>query len=156
MRTKAGLVIALAILAANGSGRDNAKSNITAVEGFNRKFVDYILKTDHAGMLAMWAEDGIDLMPGEAPLLGKAAITAWLKDVERQGAGSLVSKEELEFHDLHVSGDWASEWANEHQIVQRPGGPPIEGYGKLALVLHRERRGEWHIKQEMWNDSPPH
>jgi ketosteroid isomerase-like protein len=155
MRMQIGLCILLAILPANGSGHENVKNNTTTLESFNKKFENSILNTDHAGMLAMWAGDGVDLMPGEVPLIGKAAIAAWLKTVEKQGAGSSrVSKEELEFHDLHISGDWASEWANEHQVVQPRDRPAIEGFGKIALVLHRADDGEWYIKQEMWNDSP--
>jgi hypothetical protein len=34
------------------------------------------------------------------------------------------------------------------------GKPPVEGYGKIALVLNREPSGEWKVKQEMWNDAP--
>ena len=151
---KARLVFVLAVLAVNGSSRENGKSSGKTVEEFNRKFRECILHMDQVAMLAMWAEDGVDLMPGEAPLLGKKAIAAWLKDVEKLGAGSRVSKEELDFHGLEVSGDWASEWANERQVVESEGKPPTEGYGKIALVLHREENGRWTIKQEMWNDSP--
>jgi ketosteroid isomerase-like protein len=115
-----------------------------------------IARTDHAGMLELWAEDGVDLMPGESPLVGKNAITKWLKAVESISPGSSVSKEELEFHDIRVSGDWASEWAVEHQVVRRKGKSTVEGHGKIALVLHRDTQGSWKIEQEMWNDSPPH
>jgi ketosteroid isomerase-like protein len=70
-------------------------------------------------------------------------------------AGYKVTKEELEFHGIEVNGDWASEWATEHQVVEAPEGkPPIESYGKMALVLHREADGAWRVKQEMWNASP--
>ncbi len=55
-----------------------------------------------------------DLMPGEAPLVEKRAITAWLKDIESRAPGSRVLKEEVEFHDIHISGACASEWATEH------------------------------------------
>jgi len=54
-----------------------------------------------------------------------------------------------------VCGEWASEWATEHQVVQPPEGKPvIESYGKMALVLHREANGEWKVQQEMWNATP--
>jgi ketosteroid isomerase-like protein len=61
----------------------------------------------------------------------------------------------MEFHDIQVCGDLATEWATEHQVAQAPEGKQnFEGYGKMALVLHREASGEWKIKQEMWNGSP--
>ncbi len=133
---------------ADASGRNE-------IEAFNKKFVDLHLKMDTAGVLAMWAEDGVDLMPGEAPLLGKKAIVAWVEDIVAKMPGYKVTREEVEFHDIQVSGDWASEWATEHPVVQAPDGkPPIEGFGKMLLVLHREASAEWKIKQEMWNAGP--
>jgi ketosteroid isomerase-like protein len=61
----------------------------------------------------------------------------------------------MEFHDIRVCGEWASEWATEHQVVQTPDGKPvIESYGKMALVLHRGANGEWKVQQEMWNAAP--
>jgi ketosteroid isomerase-like protein len=69
--------------------------------------------------------------------------------------GYKVVKVEIDFHDLQTSGDWASEWATEHQVVQPPDGKPvIDSRGKMALVLHREVNGEWKVKQEMWNQAP--
>jgi ketosteroid isomerase-like protein len=69
--------------------------------------------------------------------------------------GYKVVNQEMEFHDIHVCGEWASEWATEHQVVQPPDGKPvIDSYGKMALVLHREGNGEWKIQQEMWNAAP--
>jgi ketosteroid isomerase-like protein len=154
MRMKVSLFFVFAVLVVNGSPRESGQNSATTLQGFNRKFRECVLNTDHTAMPAIWAEDGVDLMPGEAPLLGKKAIATWLRALETRGVGSRVSEEELEFHDLYVSGDWASEWADEHQIVQPKGKPPIEGYGKIALVLHREENKRWTIKQEMWNDSP--
>ncbi|MGB8473873.1 MAG: hypothetical protein WCE61_07310, partial [Candidatus Acidiferrum sp.] len=101
------------------------------------------------------AEDGVDLMPGVAPLIGKKAIVAWVENILAKMPGYKVVKEEIKFHNIEISGDWASEWATEDQVVQPPDGKPvIESRGKTALVLHREPSGEWKVKQEMWNSAP--
>ena len=66
--------------------------------------------------------------------------------------GYKVIKQEMEFHDIHVCGDWASEWATEHKVVQPPDvKPPIETYGKMALIFRRESNSAWKVQQEMWN-----
>ena len=110
---------------------------------------------DNEAIFALWADDGVDLMPGEAPIVGKKAIVAWVQNILTNLKGYKVTKQEMEFHDIVVSGDWASEWALEHQVVQPPDGKePIETWGKMALILHREATGEWKIKQEMWNAAP--
>lgn len=146
--------VALLGFAACRTGGTSVIKSDGEIESFNRKFVELISNTDDAGMLAIWDDGGVDLMPGEVPLVGKPAIAAWLKDIESGSPGSRVTKEDVQFHDIQVSGDWASEWATEHQVVQPQGKPPTEGYGKLALVLHRDSGGTWRIRQEMWNDAP--
>ena len=133
-------------------GAGNARAEI---EAFNRRYVELHQKMDTEGIFATWAEDGVDLMPGEDPLIGKKAIVEWVENIVAKMPGYKVVKEEMEFHDIQIFGDWASEWATEHQVVQPPDGKPvIESRGKMALVLHREANGEWKVKQEMWNPSP--
>jgi ketosteroid isomerase-like protein len=135
-----------------GAGAGSAKDEIDA---FNKRYVEMHLRMNTAGIFATWAEDGVSLMPGEAPLIGKKAIVAWVENILAQMPGYKVVKEEIEFHDLQISGDWASEWGNEHQVVQPPDGKPvIDSRGEIALVLHREASGEWKVKQEMWNQAP--
>jgi uncharacterized protein (TIGR02246 family) len=125
------------------------------IEAFNQKYLELHLKMDTPGILALWAEDGVDLMPGDAPMVGKKRIVAWVEDIVAKMPGYKVTKQEMEFHDIRVCGDWASEWATGNQVVQPPEGkPPIESYGKMALVLHREGNGEWKVQQEMWSAAP--
>jgi len=125
------------------------------IEAFNKRYVELHLKMDTAGFLALWAEDGVDLMPGDAPMIGQKKIAAWVEEIVAKMPGYKVTKQEMEFHDIHVCGEWASEWATEHQLVQPPDGkPPIDSYGKIALVLHREASVEWKVQQEIWNAGP--
>jgi len=143
------------LASARMSAREANAEARSEIDAFNKKFTELHLKMDTPGIMAMWAEDGVDLMQGEAPLVGRKTITAWVEEILSKMPGYKVTKEEMEFHDIQVCGDWATEWATEHQVAQAPEGKPnFEGYGKMALVLHREANGEWKIKQEMWNASP--
>jgi len=87
------------------------------IEAFNKRYVELHLKMDTAGFLALWAEDGVDLMPGDAPMIGQKKIAAWVEEIVAKMPGYKVTKQEMEFHDIHVCGEWASEWATEHQVV---------------------------------------
>jgi uncharacterized protein (TIGR02246 family) len=131
-----------------------AGSSREEIDAFNKRYVELHLKMDTAGIYGTWAEDGVSLMPGEAPLIGKKAIVAWVENILSQMKGYKVVKEEIDFHAIQISGDWASEWATEHQVVQPPDGKPLDSRGKMALVLHRGVSGEWKVKQEMWNQAP--
>jgi len=137
-------------VAASSSGRTHEDE----IAAFNKKYREMHLNMDTQGIFATWAEDGVDLMPGEAPIIGKKAIVAWVEAILAKLPGHRVTTQDMEFHDIHVSGDWASEWAIEHQVVQLADRKePIETWGKMALILHREASGEWKIKQEMWNEG---
>jgi ketosteroid isomerase-like protein len=69
--------------------------------------------------------------------------------------GYRVTREEIDFRDIRVLGDWAYEWGLEHQVVQPPDGKPaIDGLGKILLILHKDGHGEWKLQQEMWNAAP--
>ena len=127
-------------------------ADVREIEAFNKRFQEVTLRMDNAEAMALWADDGVTLLPGMAPIAGKKTIAKWLDDVVANMPGYKVTQQENEFHDIRVSGDWASEWGTTHQVVQPPDGkPPIEGFGKILLVLHKDESGEWKIKEEMWN-----
>ena len=148
MAVLAGSLAMVAHARSGGSPKDE-------IEAFNKRYIEIHLNMDTQAIFATWAEEGVDLMPGMEPMIGKKAIVAWVEKIVSQMQGYKVVKEEVEFHDIHISGDWASEWATEHQVVQPPGAEKmIESRGKMAIVLHREANGEWKIEQEMWNAAP--
>ena len=129
-----------------------AADDRAGIEAFNRAFAEATRKMDNGAVIALWEEDGTSLLPSTPPIRGKKAIAAFIEKVVADLPGAKMEKFESECFDIQVSGAWASEWCTEHQIVTFPGGkPPFDGYGKLALVLHRGADGKWRIKQEMWN-----
>ncbi|MGB2589894.1 MAG: hypothetical protein WBG02_05540 [Candidatus Acidiferrum sp.] len=149
-----GLASGLAAAAFAGGGVEKSPAR-AEIEAFNKAYVELHLKMDTAGILATWAEDGVDLMPGQEPMIGKKAIEDWVTGIVTGMQDYKVVKEDVEFHDIRIWGSWATEWATEHQVVQPPGAKPvIESRGKMALVLHREASGKWKVKQEMWNQAP--
>ena len=127
------------------------KSEILA---FNEKFIDAHLRMDNPAIIAMWADDGVSLLPSMAPMVGRAAIGKFITDITAQMPGYKIVREKIDFHDIQVSGDWASEWGLETQGLQPPNQPTMEGYGKILFVLHKDASGQWKIQQEMWNASP--
>ena len=68
-------------------------------------------------------------------------------------AGAHMTKFESACYDVHVDGDWATEWCTEHQIVDLGAGKaPFDGRGKMLFVLHCTA-GRWRIHEEMWNQG---
>jgi uncharacterized protein (TIGR02246 family) len=125
------------------------------IAAFNDQLRASILRMDNAAAMALWADDGVTLLPGTPPIVGKQAIAKHLDDVVAQLSGYRVLAQEQDFHDLRIHGDWATEWGTTHQTVQPPDHKPVlDIYGKILLVLHRGPAGRWLIEEEAWNNSP--
>lgn len=107
---------------------------------------------DNGATMALWAEDGISLLPSTKPMVGKAAIAAFMDRVMGDLAGAKMERFEMECSGVEVAGEMASEWCREHQVVQMGGGKaPFDGRGKMLLVLRRGGDGKWKLLREMWN-----
>jgi uncharacterized protein (TIGR02246 family) len=126
----------------------------SGIEAFNKSLDAATRSMDNGAMLALWHDDGVSLLPSTPPIVGKKAIGKFLDDVMASIPGGRMEMFEMQCHDIEVSGDWASEWCTEHQIVQLPGGkPPFDGRGKMLFVLHRGADGKWRIREEMRNQA---
>ena len=124
------------------------------IEAFNRTLDNATRRMDNAAAVALWEDDGISLLPSIKPIVGKKEIAKFIDSVTAQFPGARMEKFESACFDIVVSGDWASEWCTEHQIVKLPDGrPKFEGWGKMLLVLHRGSDGKWRLNREMWNQA---
>lgn len=148
-------IAAVTFLIAPRADHAQTSSGKAEIEGFNQRFIAAHLKMDNTLIMSFWADDGVSLMPDMAPIVGKNAITKFVDDAVASMPGYRVTKQEIEFHDIQLSGDWASEWGLEHQVARGPEGKPtFDGHGKILLILRKGRQGDWKIQQEMWNAAP--
>ena len=135
------------------SGPATARDEIGA---FNDSLAAATRRMDNAATLALWADDGVSLLPSTKPIEGRKAIGIFMDAVTGSFPGAHMEKFEMKCFNLQISSDWASEWCTEHQIVQLGGGkPPFDGWGKMLLVLRRGTDGAWRLTTEMWNQALP-
>lgn len=153
------LLIAPSVLAA---GRANshakglqAEQPRKAIDELNQKEIDACLKMDHAGSAALWAEDGVDLIQGLQPMIGKAAISKWYDSLTPQLHGAKMEYCTIDWQQIKIQDDWAWEWGVNRQKINFP--PPQESFesdGKILLILKRQADGAWRIELESWNSNP--
>jgi uncharacterized protein (TIGR02246 family) len=140
--------------AAIGAGAQ-ADATRKEIEAWNQKYIAAHLRMDNAAILAMWQEDGVSLLQGMPPIVGKRAIGKFVDDAVAQIPGYHMKTMEIDFREIQIMGDWAYEWGIEHQVLEPPPGKEaFDGRGNILLILHKDAQGEWKIKQEMWSAAP--
>ena len=131
-----------------------AAAALAGIASFNHALDTATRNMDNAATLVLWEDDGISLLPATPPIVGKQAIATFLGGIQKQFPDAHMQSFESQCFDIRVSGDLATEWCTEHQVVNlAKGKPPFDGRGKMLLVLHRGVDGKWRLRQEMWNQA---
>ncbi len=124
------------------------------IEAFNRGLIDATTAMDNAATMALWEDEGVSLLPATPPIVGKTAIAAFLDKVMAQLPGAHMRSFAMHCAGIEISGDLATEYCDEHQVVELGGGKaPFDGRGKMLFVLHRGPDGKWRAQREMWNQG---
>ncbi|SRR5579875_202470 len=141
--------------AAEASGQGGQVEARKSLDAFNQEFISACQRMDHKADAALWTDDGVDLLPGLEPMVGKAKISAWLDSLTPQLAGAKMQHCTVEWQDIQIHGDLAYEWGINRQKIDFP--PPkksFEGNGKILLILKRQHDGSWKVALESWNANP--
>ena len=126
-----------------------------SLAGFNARFEDATRRMDNQALAALWAEDGITLLPETPPIVGKRAISAFVEKAIGQFPGAKMRSFTLSCADPIQSGQIATEWCFEHQVVDLGEGKTFDGQGRMLLVLRRGADGQWRLLREMWSAAEP-
>lgn len=142
----------LAVLPVAQAGTSDARK---AIDEYNQKFIQSCRDRDHAADLALWTDDGVDLIQGLDPMIGKATIAHWLEGVEAQTKGAKMLQCDVDWKQIEIHGDTAYEWGINTQTIEIPGqAKPFSNKGKILLILKRQPDGSWKRSLEAWNSSP--
>jgi uncharacterized protein (TIGR02246 family) len=124
-----------------------------AIEAANAKAMDAMTRGDTATFLANYADDAVVMMPGQATLSGRSAIS--------QGFGAMMSQASIAnpkftTNDVLVSGDIAVETGAYEMTITPKGGKAIQDKGKYLTVWKRQADGQWKIIRDINNsDTAP-
>jgi len=97
---------------------------------------------DMQTVLDLMAEDVVFLLPGQAPMIGKAAYAAASK-----GQGPMQFDGTSEIREIKVLGDWAFMWTKLTVVVTPPSGKTMMRAGHTLSVLKKEN-GKWALARD--------
>ena len=125
------------------------------LDEFNRAFIDACRNMNNEAAAQLWADDGVDLLPGMEPMVGKPEISKWVIGLGEKMKGVKVLQCDVDWSEAHVAGDVAYEWGINTQTISVPDrADAIKNKGKITLILRKQSDGAWKLALESWNSSP--
>jgi len=141
---------------ANDPGQSSSKQDSRqGIDDFNRAFIEACRSMNHDAVAQLWADDGVDLLPGMDPMVGKPEISRWLAGLGEKMKGVKVLQCDVSWQGTSIIGDVAYEWGINTQTISVPDRPePVKNKGKITLILRKQVNGSWKLALESWNSSP--
>jgi uncharacterized protein (TIGR02246 family) len=133
------------------------QTDVEAVtEAVNAVWDEYeasILAGDPDRWIELWVEDGVQLPPGNPPVVGKEAIYERISsDLDAFEYSEFVINNE----DVEVNGDLA--FARGNYVVTfapKSGGDSMSVDGKYMTIMHQQPDGTWKIFRDIFNSNVP-
>ena len=143
---------ALAAVAALGACAPQAPAGLTdadhsAIEAVGNEFTQHMTSGNHAGVAALYTENGVILPPNGPAVTGRAAIEQFLASFPPVG--------QMHFGYVTVdgAGDVAFVHGTYHVVMQGPDGVTMEDSGKFIEIRRRQADGRWLISHDIWSSD---
>ena len=129
---------------------DSQEADVSAINDLRRREIKSAEAGDVEALLALRTEDFTAMPPGQNPVSGKQAVSAFLSGMFEQ----VSIQETVVSEDIVVSGDLAYDRGTfTGSATPKAGGDPMELNGKYLWIARREENGSWRYAVQMWSDN---
>ena len=128
----------------------DVESVTSAVNEIWDRYTSSLNAGDLDAWMSVWSDDGIQMPPGEAPLVGRGAIRARNRPLLDQFAYDMrITNEEV-----GVAGGWAfTRGRYSVTLTPKAGGESTSIDGKYMTILQRQPDGSWKIHRDIFNSN---
>jgi uncharacterized protein (TIGR02246 family) len=144
------LTVALFVAGCNLQDRPNPEADATAINTIWSTYVSSLETGDIDAWLSLWTEDGVQMPPNEAPVIGKDQLR------QRNGAALDLFTVAIDIanQEVGVAGDWAfSRGVYTATFTPKDGTRPVPVDGKFMTILSRQSDGGWKIHRDIFNSN---
>ena len=121
------------------------QKELAAINALSQKDIAACMKSDTDTLCSLWTDDGVLLMPGALPLVGKKAICSMLQEQGRQSIGSMTTDYTEDWQEVRIIGNYAWQWGQVSE-TQRDAKGKMETMKVNAIrILRREEDGSWKV-----------
>jgi uncharacterized protein (TIGR02246 family) len=118
--------------------------DLAAISALSQRDIAACMKNDVDALCSLWTEDGVLLMPGAQPLVGRKAICGMLQEQKAHSPGSITTDYTEDWEEVRILGDYAWQWGRMSQ-TQADNGKQQTMWVNAMRILHREKDGSWKV-----------
>jgi len=126
------------------------EADTAAINTIWSTYVSSLEAGDIDAWLSLWTEDGVQMPPNEAPVIGKDQLR------QRNGAALDLFTVAIDItnQEVGVAGDWAfSRGFYTATFTPKDGSRPVPVDGKFMTILSRQSDGGWKIHRDIFNSN---
>ena len=146
------LIVGLSLFNA-GCATTGSAGDVEALHTLQKQVDAAIIGGDTDRYLSMLSDDAVLMPPDGPPIVGKAQIRAWSKEMSKRLRIQTYAPVDEE---VVVAGDWAFRRSGFVWTAVLDG-QPINDSGKFIIIYKRENDGAWRVARDIWNgNGRPH
>ena len=130
--------------------RPDTEADTAAINAIWSTYVSSLEAGDIDAWLSLWTEDGVQMPPNEAPVIGKDKLR------QRNGAALDLFTVAIDItnQEVGVAGEWAfSRGVYAATFTPKDGSQLIPVDGKFMTILSIQTDGGWKIHRDIFNSS---
>ena len=128
----------------------NMAADTAAINAIWSTYASSLEAGDIDAWLSLWTEDGVQMPPNEAPVIGKDQLR------QRNGAALELFTVAIDItnQEVEVAREWAfSRGVYAATFTPKDGSQPIPVEGKFMTILSRQPDGGWKIHRDIFNSN---
>jgi len=130
----------------------NVDADIAAINELWNQYASAVTAGDLDLWISLWTDNGIQMAPDAAAVIGKEQIRAKYESIFPQ----FIFKMAITNKETRVAGDWAyARGTYTLSMTPKAGGETINIDGKFLTILKRQVDGSWKIFRDCFNSNVP-
>jgi len=105
-------------------------------------------------LISLWTDDGVLLMPGANPVVGKPSIRRLLETQKLESAAIKTVSYDEDWRERRTHGNAAWEWGSISVSFQLPDGRRVSQKAFMLRVLSRQPDGTWKFARAIGTPAP--
>ncbi|HLI62685.1 MAG TPA: nuclear transport factor 2 family protein [Terriglobales bacterium] len=129
-------------------------AEIKAIDALSQVEIAASMHSDVDTLCSLWTDDGVLVLPGTAPLVGKKAICNLLQQQKAKSIGWMTIAYNEQWEEVRLIGDYAWQWGTISQTDAERSGKQKTAELNALRILHRDRDGNWKVARACITPAP--